>query len=444
VPTLNLNETRFWDGGLAQFQIIFSVSGTIAGEPGVGLGPGFNGNSCAQCHAEPAVGGSSPGLNSPTHPIPNPQVALATLDGATNAVPPFVTPGGPVVEARFILDSAGALDGGVHNLYSIKGRVDAPGCALAQPNFPFQVANNNVILRIPTPTFGLGFVENTPDSMLQSNLAANAAAKAALGIAGRFNTSGNDGTITRFGWKAQDKSLLIFSGEASNVEQGIANEVFPNERNAILGCVFNVTPEDSTHLIVPTGPTAGDDASQISSLAVNFGAFMRLNAVPVPVPFTASAANGQTMFNKVGCVLCHSDSLVTATSPFTGMGSFKYHPFSDFALHHMGSTLADGVTQGVAGPDEFRTAPLWGVGQRLFFLHDGRTTDLLVAIRSHSSPAADCISVSDSQSFKVNGIPKSPSTTVSFCGSEANAVIGNFFALTAAQQQDLLNFLRSL
>ncbi len=444
VPTLNPNETRFWDGGLAQFQIIFSVSGTIAGEPGVGLGPGFNGNSCAQCHAEPAIGGSSPGLNSPTHPIPNPQVALATLDGATNAVPPFVTPGGPVVEARFILDSAGALDGGVHNLYSIKGRVDAPGCALAQPNFPFQVANNNVILRIPTPTFGLGFVENTPDSMLQSNLAANAAAKAALGIAGRFNTSGNDGTITRFGWKAQNKSLLIFSGEASNVEQGIANEVFPNERNAILGCVFNVTPEDSTHLIVPTGPTAGDDASQISSLAVNFGAFMRLNAVPVPVPFTASAANGQTMFNKVGCVLCHSDSLVTATSPFTGMGSFKYHPFSDFALHHMGSTLADGVTQGVAGPDEFRTAPLWGVGQRLFFLHDGRTTDLLVAIRSHSSPAADCISVSDSQSFKVNGIPKSPSTTVSFCGSEANAVIGNFFALTAAQQQDLLNFLRSL
>ncbi len=444
VPTLNVNETRFWDGGLLQFQVVFSVSGTIAGEPGVGLGPGFNGNGCAQCHAEPAVGGSSPGLNSPTHPIPNPQVALATLDGATNAVPPFVAPNGPVVEARFILDSTGALDGGVHNLYSIKGRVDAPGCALAQPNFPFQVANNNVILRIPTPTFGLGFVENTPDSMLQTNLAANAAAKAGLGIAGRFNTSGNDGTITRFGWKAQNKSLLIFSGEASNVEQGIANEVFPNERNAILGCVFNVTPEDSTHLIVPTGPTAGDDASQISSLTVNFGAFMRLNAVPVPIPLTPSAANGQTLFNNVGCVLCHSDKLITATSPFTGMSNFTYHPFSDFALHHMGSTLADGVTQGVAGPDEFRTAPLWGVGQRLFFLHDGRTTDLLVAIKNHSSPATDCINVTNSQSFKVNGIAKSPSTTVNFCGSEANAVVNNFFALAPAQQQDVLNFLRSL
>jgi CxxC motif-containing protein (DUF1111 family) len=444
VPTLNINETRFWDGGLAQFQVIFSVSGTIAGEPGRGLGPAFNGNSCAQCHAEPAIGGSSPGLNSPTHPVPNPQIALATLDRATNVVPPFITPPSPVVEVRFIEDAAGNLDGGVHNLYTIKGRVDAPGCNLAQPNFPLQLGNNNVAFRIPTPTFGLGFVENTPDITLQNNLAANAAAKAALGIAGRFNTSGNDGTITRFGWKAQNKSLLIFSGEASNVEQGVSNELFPNERFAIPGCVFNPTPEDSTHLIVPTGPTAGDDASQISSLAVDFGAFMRLNAVPVPVAFTPSAANGQTLFHNIGCVLCHSDSLVTAPSPFTGMSNFNYQPFSDFALHHMGSTLADGVSQGVAGPDEFRTAPLWNAGQRLFFLHDGRTKDLLVAIKEHSSPVADCITTTNSQNFKVNGMVKAPSTTVHFCGSEANAVTANFLALTAVQQQDILNFLRSL
>jgi len=449
VPTLNVNETRFWDGGLAQFQIVFSVSGTVAGEPGVGLGPGFNGNGCAQCHAEPAVGGSSPGLNSPTHPIPNPQVALATLDGAANAVPSFIFPKGPVREARFIMNTAGGLDGGVHNLYSIRGRFDAPGCGLPQENFPGQLANNNVIFRIPTPTFGLGFVENTPDSTLQANLAANAAVKTGLGIFGRFNTSGNDGTITRFGWKAQNKSLLIFSGEASNVEQGIANDVFGNERNAIFGCVFNPTPEDTTHLVVPVGPTAGDDASQISSLQVNFAAFMRLNAVPVPIPLTPSAANGQALFGTsaasgIGCVLCHSDQLKTANSPFTGMSGFTYQPFSDFALHHMGSTLADGVSQGDAGPDEFRTAPLWGVGQRLFFMHDGRTTNLLVAIRLHSSPAANCITTSTSQNFIVNGVPHAPSTSVNFCGSEANAVVSNFLALTPGQQQDILNFLRSL
>src|SRR5262249_6003126 len=148
--------------------------------------------------------------------VPNPQVALAKLDGATNTVPSFITNNGPVREARFIVQDATNLyslqDGGVHDLYTIQGRTDAVGCTLAQPNFSTQVANGNVIFRIPTPTFGLGLVENTPDATLQSNLAAAQGAGNRLGIYGSFNTSGNDGTITRFGWKAQNKSLLIFSG----------------------------------------------------------------------------------------------------------------------------------------------------------------------------------------------------------------------------------------
>jgi len=97
------------------------------------------------------------------------------------------------------------------------------------------------------------------------------------------------------------------------------------------------------------------------------------------------------------------------------MSNVTYHPFSDFALHHMGTNLADGISQGVAGPDEFRTAPLWGVGQRLYFLHDGRTTDLLNAIQQHSSP-----------------------------GSEANRAVRNFNELAPGDQQALLDFLRSL
>ena len=72
-------------------------------------------------------------------------------------------------------------------------------------------------------------------------------------------------------------------------------------------------------------------------------------------------------------------------SKFAGMSNVTYHPYSDFALHHMGSRLSDGVNQGAAGPDQFRTAPLWGLGQRLFFLHDGRTSDLLQAIQAHAS-----------------------------------------------------------
>src|SRR6202043_4267215 len=90
-----------------------------------------------------------------------------------------------------------------------------------------------------------GLVEDTPDSTLQANLAATQSQRGALGIRGRFNTSGNDGTIMKFGWKAQNKSLSIFAGEAYNVEMGITNDVMSNERNLVKGCQFNPTPEDS-------------------------------------------------------------------------------------------------------------------------------------------------------------------------------------------------------
>jgi len=377
------------------------------------LGPTFNGNSCAQCHAQPAVGGSSPGLISPQSSVPNPQVALATLDGATNSVPSFITDNGPVREARFIRNPNGTLDGGVHDLYTIAGRSDASGCNLGQPNFASAISSNNVIFRIPTPVFGLGLVEATPDSVLQANLASTASARAALKIGGSFNTSGNDGTITRFGWKAQNKSLLMFAGEAYNVENGVSNELFPNERNTATGCVFNNSPEDATNL-ASAGSTVGT-ASEMSSDIVNFAAFMRLSAPATSATPTASTQNGASVFKSIGCGLCHSPTLTTGRSMVTGMSNLTYNPYSDFALHHMGSGLSDGIQQGAAGADQFRTAPLWGLGQRLFFLHDGRTTDLVQAIQSHSSS-----------------------------GSEADVVIKKFNLLRPSQMQDLLNFLRSL
>src|SRR5882672_6417240 len=169
-PGLNAAEQARFLEALDTFSEVDSVSGTI--EAGSGLGPTFNGDSCAMCHAQPDVGGTSPSLFSPQHPIPNPQVALATKDGATNTVPSFITANGPVREARFIAVSSAnnaPLDGGVHGLYTIKGRTDAPGCNLAQPNFATQLAAHNVIFRIPTPVFGLGLVENTPDDALAAN-----------------------------------------------------------------------------------------------------------------------------------------------------------------------------------------------------------------------------------------------------------------------------------
>jgi CxxC motif-containing protein (DUF1111 family) len=377
------------------------------------LGPTFNGNGCAMCHAYPAAGGSSP--------LTNPQVALANLDGAQNTVPSFITTDGPVREARFISNPDGSADGGVHGLYTIAGRTDAEGCSLAQPNFARELAAHNVIFRIPTPTFGLGLVEGTPDSTLQANLAANRAIKAQLGIGGVLNSSGNDGTVTRFGWKAQNKSLMVFAGEAYNVEQGVSNEAFDNERAAVAGCVYNGSPEDATKMVTDDGSPTGT-AAALSSDLVNFSAFMRLSA---------SARNGANLFNSVGCGLCHTPTLTTGISKFTGMSNVTYHPYSDFAVHHMGSRLSDGVTQGAAGPDQFRTAPLWGIGQRLFFLHDGRTSDLLQAIQDHASSAC------------ANSRFRSRSNSQS-CGSEANDVIRRFNSLNRSQTQDVLNFLRSL
>ena len=417
---LNSNEQNFFSQAQARFLEIDSVKGLLPGELGTGLGPTFNGNSCAQCHAEPTVGGSSPGLASPQSSVANPQVALATTDGATNTVPSFITPDGPVREARFIKTSSGALDGGVHALYTIAGRTDAPGCTLGQPDFDTALSTNNVIFRIPTPLFGLGLVEATPDSALQASFAATASARATLKINGVFNTSGNDGTITRFGWKAQNKSLDIFVGEAYNVEQGVSNEIFPNERSGVPGCVFNNSPEDSTPLVNgnPNSPNFGMPVgtnSEMVSDAMNFAAFSRLSAPPTPGSTSTSVQNGAALFTSIGCSLCHTPTLTTGGSPITGMSNVDYHPYSDFALHHMGSGLSDGIHQGAAGPDQFRTAPLWGLGQRLFFLHDGRTSDLIQAIHAHNGG-----------------------------GSEANQVVHKFTTLKANQVQDLLNFLRSL
>lgn len=453
-PTLNSTEQLLFNQAMGRFTEVDSVTGTI--EAGSGLGPTFNGNSCAMCHAQPAIGGSSPGLKSPQNPVPNPQVGLATLDGATNTVPSFITTNGPVREARFIATNANSLtsplDGGVHDLYTIKGRTDAPGCTLAQPNFAQQLSLGNVIFRIPTPTFGLGLVENTPDATLVANLNSTASARKSLGIGGVLNTSGNDGTITRFGWKAQNKSLLIFAAEAYNVEQGVTNEGFPNERNTTAGCVFNATPEDRSNLLNgnPSSPnfnTTIGTVSEMSSDLVNFAAFMRLLAPPTPAAPTPSTTNGSNLFNQIGCNLCHSASLTTAASPFTGMSSVTYHPYSDFALHHMGAGLADGIHQGGAGVDQFRTAPLWGLGQRLFFLHDGRTSDLVQAIQAHFfSTNQNCEQVSSAELFYVlttNSVYE-PQTQSNVCNSEADAVVNGYNALTNMQQQDLLNFLRSL
>ena len=269
LPGLNDLERGFFDVSKDVFQ---EVDAAVDG-----LGPRFNLDSCSGCHSQPTIGGTSPATN--------PQVAVATLMGAKNVVPSFITANGPIREARFVRNRDGSPDGGVHSLFVITGRSDAPGCNIAQPNFAAELARNNVVFRIPTPLFGLGLVENISDGALEASLAANAQQKRALGISGRFNRNGNDGTIARFGWKAQNKSLLLFSGEAYNVEMGITNELFQNERDSDPACQFKVTPNDSTPL--ESENTASPSASFQNDIDL-FAAFMRLSAPPTPASSTAT------------------------------------------------------------------------------------------------------------------------------------------------------------
>jgi len=127
LPNLKPEAQSLFDQALMVFQEVQSVSGEVEGEDSGGLGPTFNGNSCAMCHTAPAIGGTSPSLN--------PQVALATLHHASNTLPSFITPDGPIREARFVRNRDGSPDGGVHGLFTLAGREDAPGCNLLQPDF---------------------------------------------------------------------------------------------------------------------------------------------------------------------------------------------------------------------------------------------------------------------------------------------------------------------
>jgi len=407
------------------------VSNSPSGDNG--LGPRFNFVSCSGCHAQPATGGSGPADNPQFRVIGN-----GFVSGTTNTVPAFITANGPTREARFpfFFEASGnpntnAPNGGVEDLFTVSGRADAGSCSVQQPNFALAERTNNIIFRIPTPVYGAGLIENLDDSALLANQASNA--NNGFGVSGTFNHSGNDGTITRFGWKAQNKSLEIFAGEAYNVEMGISNELFPQDRplpeeemhNGLPSTCLNLSgqgyPEDATNFASTPGTDQFATNASIPSDIVQFAMFMRLLAPPTPSTTTpggaASISNGFAMFKAIGCASCHTPTVgrTQVSSLTSSLSDAPVNAFSDLEIHHMGAGLADNVSQGGAGGDQFRTAPLWGLSQRIFLLHDGRTTDLVEAIQAHQSN-----------------------------GSEATQVEENYQALTDSQKQDLLNFLRSL
>jgi CxxC motif-containing protein (DUF1111 family) len=421
-----------------------------------GLGARFNGDQCTVCHNQPALGGSGgfmvPNPQDPSQLHRKPENPMFDLiphrKGAQNTVPSFLTRFGPIREVRFARKPDGTPDGGVHQLFTVVGRTDVvpvgqvDRCTaqlLPQPDFEGEYRRGNLRFRIPLQLFGLGILDGIQDREILSRHAASAPLRAQLGIAGMANRNPNDGTITKFGWKAQNKSIAIFSAEAYNVEMGVTNDLFTQTTDE--------TPECNIDKSEPNDILRTDDNDTRNQAFLNarhqaadwvmFAMFMRFLDAPRPVPFTASAARGEALFGTgpeapgIGCVACHTSTLKTpGHSETPALENVVAHPYSDLLVHHMGKNLADDITQGLATGDMFRTTPLWGVGQRRFFLHDGRTDDLLKAIYTHFAPGGDC-------QFDDKDHP-------CYGPSEANGVVKKFTALPAADKQAILDFLRSL
>jgi CxxC motif-containing protein (DUF1111 family) len=455
VPGLNLNEMALFTESLLRVSELEGTCDTCGQQPAnvppvdpdpknpfsplrlvnsAGMGPVFNADQCFTCHFQPAIGGSSPAMN--------PASIIAHRLGGTNVVPPFEEPNGAFRETRFKFKPDGSRDGGVHSLFTVKGRSDAPDCTLEQPDFDAAVKERNIAFRIPLQLFGLGFIESISDTAIRNNMNANAELKRDLGIHGHPNIIPNNGAISRFGWKAQNGSLTIFAGEAYNVEMGISNDLFPSARSEDPKCNVAYEPFD----VPRTEPELYTNPLKIMPAWLMFTEFMRFVDAPQPAPFSSSALHGRQLFNEVGCALCHTQSFQTpgVANPITPRQEIGPHVvalrgktvslYSDLLVHHMGAAMADNVVQGNAGPDEFRTTPLWGLGQRLFFLHDGRTSDLMVAIQDHFS----------AEGSDGGDNPAKDEASRKYGPSEANAVIHRFNRLSEADKQAVLDFLRSL
>ncbi len=323
-----------------------------------GMGPVFNADQCFICHSQPQIGGSSPRSN-PAHTI-------ATRLGGTNVVPSFEAPDGAFRETRFKFKPDGSRDGGVHSLFTLQGRSDAPSCTLQQPDYAAEMKRNNVAFRIPLQLFGLGLIESIQDKAILANMQSDREFKAELGISGHPNHVANNGTVSRFGWKAQNASINMFAGEAYNVEMGITNDLFPTSRSEDENCNLAYAPFD-----VPRTDTAlYNDPLKIMPAWLMFTVFMRFVDAPQPAPLTASAQHGRELFATIGCSVCHTTSFQTRGVAQPQLPTQEIGPhvvalrgktvnlYSDLLVHHMGATLADNIIQGEAGADEFRTTPL--------------------------------------------------------------------------------------
>ena len=309
-------------------------------KPGTGLGPIFNRDSCVACHGGPFVGGSS-------------SITATRFGKVTNGVfDPLTSLGGSLLQERAI---------------SQDGLEKVPQQA------------NITARRQTTPLFGLGLIEAIPDDVILKGVR-KTAVDGVLGKASSvLDVASGKPRVGRFGWKAQQATLLAFAGDAYLNEMGITNRFFPTE-NAPNGNVALLQKLDKIK-----DPEDQPDASGKAGVD-KLADFMRFLAPLPPQSTTASTAFGAKFFLDGGCAACHTPSMTTGPNTVAALNNKAVNLYSDLLLHDMGS-LGDGIVQGNASPREMRTAPLWGVAASAPYLHDGRATSLDAAIRAHDGEA---------------------------------------------------------
>jgi len=309
-----------------------------------GLGPAFNGTSCAACHNVPAIGGGG--------------VMAELRAGRKNADGEFET-----------FTASGET---LFHLFSVPSH----GC---QPMLP---ADATVFARrIPIPVFGAGLVEAIPDETIRS--LEDPADRNGDGVSGRaalvVDVATGERRVGRFGWKAQHATLLTFSADAYRNEMGITNDVFPQE------LAFGITPEQMRACDrIPDPEDVRDPRTRRRGID-NFATFMRFLAPAGREGLTDQIRAGEQVFAALGCTTCHVPALETGPNANPLFHRKKVDLFSDLLLHDVGT--GDGIKQGAAEPNEIRTPALWGLRHRRPLLHDGSAGTIEEAVLRHRAEA---------------------------------------------------------
>lgn len=309
-----------------------------------GLGPAFNGTSCAGCHNVPAIGGSG--------------TIVELRAGRRNASGGFET-----------LDESGET---LFHLFSVPGHA-------CQPILPAEATV--FARRISIPLFGAGLVEAIPDDTLRD--LEDPSDRNRDGVSGRAALVTDVATgklrVGRFGWKAQHATLLSFAADAYRNEMGITNVLFPHEAG------YGVTPERMRLCDRITDPEDVADPRTGRRGIDNFESFMRFLAPVDRDSATDQAADGEKIFAAVGCAACHVPAIVTGPSANPLFHRRIVPLFADLLLHDVGT--GDGIKQEAAAPNEVRTPALWGLRLRRPLLHDGSAGTVSEAILRHRNEA---------------------------------------------------------